>query len=76
VSDVALAGVEATAVMTPQVAANGSQDLNGLRESFRTFRLTPPVAANGSQDLNGLRESFRTFRRGIAGHRPLQVSQA
>ncbi len=51
-SDVALAGVEATAVMTPQVAANGSQDLNGLRESFRTFR------------------------RGIAGHRPLQVSQA
>jgi hypothetical protein len=58
---VRISELETTPVMIPS-AATGPHNLNGLRESFRTFRRTSPVATSRPQDLNGLRESFRTFR--------------
>jgi hypothetical protein len=54
--------VEATPTTNLSVATDVSHDLNGLRESFRTFRRNQPALQNGSPNLNGLLESFRTFR--------------
>jgi len=68
-TSVRISELETTPEMIPS-AATGPHNLNGLRESFRTFRQALSMAATGSQDRNGLRESFRTFRREVAGHRP------